>query len=196
VAALAGAAILALLAVDVLHARDSLAAGDVRYAAGPGQRDLWRSHSILPFHAANRLLAIEDDLAYRRAVRLFRLSQPRTPSLARFELAPLRAKAEAALTTTAASEHEPARRSELVNMLGVLTVARAAGDGFASPEALRNSVTLFRRAIHLDPSDADAKTNLELVLRVRRDAQHAQRNARTRVHRAARAGLGNTGSGY
>src|SRR5262249_36938194 len=172
-AALAAAAVLALLAVDVLHAHESLAAGDVRYAAGPGQRDLWSSSSIVPFHAARRLLGIDDDLAYRRAIRLFRLSAPRTPSLARFSLAPIRAEAEAALTAAAARETDRTRRSELVNMLGVLTVARAAGDALSSPEAMRNSVTLFRRAIRLDPSNADAKTNLELVLRVRRDRQQA-----------------------
>ena len=196
VGALAAAAVLAVLAVDVLHTRDSLAAGDVRYAAGPGQEDLWVSSSILPFHAARRLLGTDDDLAYRRAARLFLLSQPRTPSLARFTLAPIRAETEAALTTAAAHETDRTRKSELVNMLGVLNVSRAAGDALASPRALRDSIVFFRRAIRLDSSNADAKTNLELVLRVRRDRQRAQGTVGVREHHATRAGLGNGGSGY
>jgi hypothetical protein len=194
--ALALAAVLALLAVDVLHRESALASGDVRYAAGPGQRDPWQASQILPFGSARALLGVNDDLRYRRAVRLFRLSRPRRAALT-IGLAPARAEAEAALVSAVAEESNTVRRSELLNLLGVLALARAAADALANPEGLKASVSIFRSALDADPENADAKVNLELVLRATRRQQRTQgRRSTGHPPRGSRAGLGSTGRGY
>jgi hypothetical protein len=195
--ALALAAVCALLAVDVLHRDSSLSAGDVRYAAGPSQQDLWDASEIIPFGSARALLGVDDDLDYRRAVRLFRLSQPRTSPFARIGLAPARAEAEAALTTAAASEDDSTRKSQFLNLVGVLEVIRAAEDALGNPLAMRESVSTFRRALQTNPSNDEAKANLELVLRVRRQQQRTRGQLGSRPQRSARrAGLANGGRGY
>jgi hypothetical protein len=196
--ALALAVVLALLAVDVLHRQSSLAAGDTLYAADPGQRDLWHASEILPFRTARAVLGVGDDLEFRRASRLFVLSQPRTSMFASVGLAPARAEAAAALSTAVADEGDRVRKSQLVNLLGVLAVVRAAADALANPLAMRSGVATFRQALRFDPSNAEAKANLELLLRVRDQQQRrqAQSGAGRPPGARPRASLGSSGRGY
>jgi hypothetical protein len=193
---LALAALFALVAVDVLHREDSMAAGDARYAAGPSQKDLWEASEIVPLGTAVKVLGVSDDLEYRRALRLYRLSQPRTSTLVRVGLSPVRAHAEAEVTEAAAHEDDPVRRAELVNLLGVLSVARAATDPGQSGEVLQEAASAFRQAMRLDPSNANAKANLELVMRVRREQQRTPGGRGGRPPQASRVGLGDSGTGY
>jgi hypothetical protein len=193
---LALAALFALVAVDVLHREDSMAAGDTRYAAGPSRQDLWEASEIVPLGAADKVLGVDDDIEYRRALRFYRLSQPRTSTLVRVGLAPVRAQAEAEVTEAAAHEDDPVRRSELVNLLGVLSVARAAADPGQSAEVLQEAAAAFRQAMRIDPANANAKANLELVMRVRREQQRSAGGRGGRPPQASRVGLGDSGTGY
>jgi len=194
--ALALAAVLALFAVDVLHRESSLAAGDLRYDLNPGQKHLWRAAEILPFGAARSVLGVDDDLRYRRSVRLFLLSQPRTAVA--LGLAPARAQAEGALEEAIAAEGNTRHKSDLINMLGVLAVSSAASALLADPNAVHQSVSAFTRALQVDPANADAKSNLELVLRVLQRQQHQRQRERgaVRPRRGSKAGVAASGRGY
>jgi hypothetical protein len=194
--ALALAAGLALLAVDVLHRDDSLAAGDVRYALNPGDKHLWHASEILPFGAARTALGVDDDLRYRNAVRLFLLGQPRA-SIG-LGLAPARAQAQGALEAAIAAESDAERKSALINMVGVIAVSNAASALLTDPSAVNESISAFRRAIEADPGNINAKANLELVLRVLERQQRQRQHRRGALQRrtGSRAGLGAAGRGY
>jgi hypothetical protein len=180
--ALALAALLSLLAVDVIHRENALDSGDVRYTAGTAADDLWAASEILPLGTARKLLGVNDDLEYRNAARLFRLGQPRVANF-QFNLPPIRAEAEGALSRAATHEQDPERKSQLINLLGVLELARAAADTSQSPEVLQASAETFRSA-------------LELVLRVRRAQQQDSQQGGRPPQNASQVGLSKTGSGY
>jgi hypothetical protein len=195
--ALGVAVVLSLLAVDVLHRESSFAAGDARYAAGPSARDLWHASEALPFGAARTVLGVDDDLEYRRALLIFERARPRVNILTQFDLPPARAQAEAEVSAAASHEQDPVRKSQLVNLLGALALARAAADTPQSPSILQESAGIFRSAIALDPNNEDAKANLELVLRVRQDQRREERSNSGRPPKSSsRVGLSETGSGY
>src|SRR5262249_31646190 len=119
--ALVAAVFLAPLGVDVLHREGSLASGDVRYDLNPGEKGLWHASEILPFGVTRSVLGVGDDLRYRKAARLFLRAQPRD-SLS-VGLAPARAQAQGALEDAIAAENDAWRKSQLINMLGVVSVA-------------------------------------------------------------------------
>jgi hypothetical protein len=194
--ALAAAVVLALLAVDVLHREQSLSTGDVRYDLNPGDTHLWQATQILPFGAGRAVLGVDDDLRYRDAARLFVSSQPRAPIA--IELAPARAQAQGALEDAIAAESNPHRQSALINMLGVVAVSNAASALLSDPTAVHESISNFRRALRVDPTNVDAKTNLELLLRVlqRQERQQQRRRGGLQRKSGSRAGLGTSGSGY
>lgn len=193
--ALALAVFLALLAVDVLHREDSLASGDVRYDLNSGEKGLWQASEILPFGATRSILGVDDDLRYRNAARLFLLAQPRD-SLS-VGLAPARAQAQGALEDAIAAEPDAGRKSQLINMLGVVSVATAASAFVTDRTVVDESISTFRRALRVDSANLDAKGNLELLLRVLQRQQRQQTRHGARRRRAgSRAGISTTGSGY
>jgi hypothetical protein len=196
-AALAFAVLLSLLAVDVIHRDQALSDGDVRFSSGPSTTDLWAAKEILPFRPTRSLLGVDDDLEYRHAVDLFRLSRPRASVIGQFNLPPVRAEAEDAIAGAAAGEGDPQRRARLLNMLGVLALARVGADPAQSPSILSESVGVFRSALSLDPANDDAAANLELVLRIQRAAAPPrQRPGGRQQGRSSRAGNATPGSGY
>ena len=195
--ALALAVVFSLLAVDVIHRERALAAGDVRFAAGTSPQDLWRASEIMPLGAARTMLGVDDDLDYREAMRLFKLARPRDDVVGQFNLPANRAQAEDAISRISGTEEDAGRRSQLVNLLGVLALSRAAPDLAQSPSLLDEAAATFRLALRDDPENEDAKANLELVLRVKRDQQRQQSGDGARPgNDASRVGLSDTGSGY
>ena len=164
-ACLAAAVLCALLARDVGGWRAALRAGDVAAAdSAPGAAPAWTAHAILPFGAARRLLAIDDDLAFRRAVVLFRRAHTQIPS---FDLGPegtnLRVEAEAALARIVRSDSDRRRASVAANLLGVLALVDATTNATGTGTPIERSIFELQEAIHLDPADEQAKANLELV---------------------------------
>ena len=175
-------AVLLLFVMASVHRWEAaITRGDARFVAAPP--DLSQLNSGLPpppptrwkvptgFAAdiTERLLGLRDDMAFRRALALFRAVNPNPNEQVLFgqdpELPAKRIRAQQALTAVSKDDPDPRIRSRATNMLGVL--ART-GPTPVDPAEQRNQILttigLFTSAIKLDPNNADAKLNLELVL--------------------------------
>jgi len=158
-------AVLLLLAHDVRARQTSLREGDTRYSAAPGAAR-WRASTSLPFGVAGDLLGVDDDLAARRAIRLFRLADAARGGLdTALERQGTRARAELALADVA-RDARPAVASQASDLLGVLAFGDFASGGGRDADQAGRAVSAFADAVRLDPANEDAKVNLELVLRL------------------------------
>jgi hypothetical protein len=164
------AAALVLLALDARTWQQTVARDDIRFRALPGQRALWRPQSLLPADPASKLLSTGNAMAYRRALQLFWYSRVGAEPGTRQDLPTLRAGAARQLQHLMQSGNDAGQRSLAANLLGVLTVTTpvARQDQGAIEQIVKRSTGYFQRAIALDPSNHDAKQNLELVLRLTR----------------------------
>jgi hypothetical protein len=162
-ALVAAGAVLLLLASDVRDLDRALAADDERFRARPEVPVGWTGPGRVPFDAAARLLAVEDDVAYRRAVQLFWTSAPTEAAEGRRVIERRRVAAAAALGK-AARDADPARRGEASNLLGILALV-AGADSTTRVDSVQAAAESFRRAVVAAPASEDAKHNLELVLR-------------------------------
>jgi len=163
----AAALCLALAAIAALAARDagawgsSLRAGDVA-ATQPGEPS-WTPDQLAPFGLARHLLGIGDDLAFRRAVAAFHRARTGIPSFDNgLQGTALRVEAEAELAREIRNDSNGPRSSAAANLLGVLTVIDATSPA-GSQTPIERSIFEFEDAIHLDPGNEQAKTNLELL---------------------------------
>ena len=108
----------------------------------------------------------------------------------------LRASLEPKLIDASRAETDPRRRSRLLNLLGVVAMSRYAVDPGDRSNTVRAAIDSFSNAINTDPTNADAKFNLEIVLR---DFFHqvapASSTDRGRLGGNV-AGVGRDGSGY
>ena len=196
VAVLALAIVLAVLAIDVRHWQQSISSGDLRFQATPGRAQMWHASEVLPFGLARRLLAVDDDLAYRRAVRAFRLGRTRQENLGALLVPAFRAQAEAELSRLARGNGDAVRRSRALNFIGVLAFIRPSEEPVDAANRLDETVSTFRAAAELDPANEDAKANLELFLRLRGEAQRRSQEGRGSPADSPRAGLSQPGKGY
>ncbi|HXG77606.1 MAG TPA: hypothetical protein VNJ53_13655 [Gaiellaceae bacterium] len=162
-ASLALAAVAFLLALDVSAVRAALRDDDVRFRATPAER-LWSPRELLPGGFARRLLGVEDDLLFRRALRAVVLSHPETPGFSDPSYVVFRNDASAWLVDLVQHDASAERRSAAANLLGVLSFADAIADYTNRARLLEAAAGRFRQAIALDPENADAKFNLELTL--------------------------------
>jgi hypothetical protein len=184
------AVFVALLARDVGRRQAAFRSGDVEAAdAGPVRTTSWAAHETVPFGLTRRLLAVDDDLAFRRAVTLFRRAHRQAPSFnLGIEGTSLRVQAEAALAHEVRTDGDRRRASVAANLLGVLAVvdATSAGEG-ATP--IERSFFEFEDAIHLDPGNEQAKANLELVYQLKTppNSLHGSPRRRGRSHSGASA---------
>jgi hypothetical protein len=161
------AAGLFVLAADVRRWERTLAQDDLVFREAPGDPELFEAQARLG-GAARVLLGIDDDLAFRDALQLFWASVASPEVERRAESADLRRAAELALAGIAHSDPDPKRRSQVTNVLGVLSVAGLGSQlGAASGARFESAIMSFRSAILLDDGNEDAKFNLELVLRRR-----------------------------
>jgi hypothetical protein len=173
--ALAGAALAAaaavialLLALDIRRYEHRIAADDASLAANPGRADLWRPAQIVPFGAAKEMLGLDDDLAYRHALRLFLLGKPwSTASVPSLQLVTYRNEAQVELARLVQHDPNPARRSRELNLLGALSTAAVSPlDPAHRLNALVRATLSYRDAVNADDSDDSAKFNLEVALRL------------------------------
>ena len=200
-AAVAAGAALVLLAEDVRRWPDRFRAGDVRYRGAPLGANPWRRPDGLRLGVTERLLAVRDDLAFREAVRTFRLSRPRSDELPRgSEAERARATAEAVLAAVEADDRSRLRRSRVAVLLAILAYETSTAGGAAAGEALDRSEDELRRAVLLDPRNEEAKFNLELLLYLRSARPGAPAGAMGGAGgptgEAGGAGLGEPGRGY
>jgi hypothetical protein len=193
------ATILVLLALDARVWRTTVARDDVRFRALPAHKALWTPATVLPGDPAAKLIGTGDTLAYRRALQYFWYSRIDSNPEVRQDTPTLRATAQDKLLRLIASAPTPAERSAAANLLGVLVVTTPApgSDQDAVTQILTRGAQYFQKAIVINPRNADAKQNLELVLRLQRPGKgKLGRDARSGYGFGRGRGAGSEGSGY
>jgi hypothetical protein len=192
------AAVLVLLALDVHAWQTSLVRDDLRFRAMHSHRSLWRPQTTLPGDPARLLLGLGDSIAYRRAVQLFWYSRVGADPETRQDLPTTRAQAEESLQSVIDSGASAQVRSDAANLLGVIVVTSPLiSDPTAQVTTLRRAVGFFQESIAIDPTNADAKQNLQLALLLKKPGK-------SKIGRDARGGYGfgrgrgasQSGSGY
>jgi hypothetical protein len=191
------AVVLALLAVDVLRMPAALEQNDVRFDAAPRrQAGLWQGLGLLPGRPAERLLGLEEDLAYRRAMAMFLRVQPGKVQIYGPELENLRGRVQLELGLLSAADTNPKRRGQYLNLLGAMSLERYSSITFEAESILRRSVHTFRGAVETDPENADAKLNLELALRNAKAVELTGTDPDTGAAQGTEPGQGGPGGGY
>lgn len=156
----------ALLASDIRAWQAAVHAADTEGVGNPA-RSVPSAGEILPFHLARSLLGLEDDIALRRTLVLFRGGYSGIPSRDQSTSgAEARAEAEAALGRVIREEGDGRRAAAAANLLGVLVFVDSLSGVGQAPAPVEQSVVEFQNAIRLDPGNGDAKANLELALGV------------------------------
>jgi hypothetical protein len=163
-ACLAASALLALLAADVRTWQRTVEDGGVAAVDSAGSA-LWQADTTLPFGAARRLLAIDDDIAFRRAVALFRRAHA-PAQIDRTASNDVRVTAQTALARIVHSDGNRRRASAAGNLLGVLALIDATSGATGSATPIERSVFELQDAVRLDRDNEQAKANLELVYQV------------------------------
>jgi hypothetical protein len=150
------------LAHDLRSWQGGVERGDARFAAQPDAAR-WEARTWLPGDPALAALSISDDLAVRRGEKAFvvAMAAPQGYDDGR-KKAQIRGLAELALSDALANG-SPAQASRAGNLLGIL----AATDDSESDASVgdRRAAETFEAAIRADPTNENAKYNLELVLR-------------------------------
>lgn len=167
-AMLAAAAVLTLLAADVLRWRNHVERADARVLSGSTR--IWTADTRLPGDPARELLAVDDDVRFRRALQLFRLGNPRRPARNQHDLN-VRLAADSRLADVADSDPSDPIRSRAALLRGLLALETARGEPLRAETNLRRALTEMRTAIRLDDRNADAKYDLELVMRLLRTVE-------------------------
>lgn len=147
-----------VIAHDARAWRDALKTGDAVYARAPA-RARWIADTWLPGDPVGQALGASRDVELRRAVQLYVAAiETRRGFDAGETRLRARSAAESALAAVAA-QASPAAASQANDLLGVLQSLDRSGTG----DEL--AVSSFRTAVRADPSNLDAKVNLELALR-------------------------------
>jgi hypothetical protein len=168
VAMFALAALLTLLAADVLRWRGHLDRAD--FEVGSGSTRIWTADTRLPRDPAADLLDLDDDVQFRRALQLFRLGNPRRPARNQHDLN-LRLAADSRLADVAEGHADAAIRSRASMLRGLLALETARGEPLRAEVNLRRALTELRTAIRVDGRNTDAKYDLELVMRLLRTVE-------------------------
>ncbi|MDQ3381164.1 MAG: hypothetical protein M3546_12750 [Actinomycetota bacterium] len=206
--ALAGAALgclalavtFALLAIDASRWQDSFTSGDVRFRATPADERLWRPDELVPFAAARKSLAVQDDVDFREAVRALREADLEDAVISDPEVAIRRNEAQARLEAIVARDTDDSRRSRAAGLLGVLGLARFVYETQEREALLSATIANLTRAIALDPRNDEAKYNLELAYQRGRGLELTEASAGSNAAPGGQgskgAGAGQPGSGY
>jgi hypothetical protein len=199
-ACVALAAFVVLLAADVWRWGDAIAADDVRYREIPSADDLWDPGALFPLAVARNTLALDDDLAFRGAMRSMRLGKLEDTRSFDTDVLIHRAEAQSQLEAIAAGTGDPARRSRAMTLLGVLLLASPVSTAEEQRAALKTAIRHLRTAIELDPGNDEAKFNLEFALRRRGVGLSASGgstpNPTGTPNTSRGAATGSSGSGY
>jgi hypothetical protein len=181
------AVVVALLAADVRAWQHAF--------EGNGQA---KASTRLPWNVAARALTVGDDVQARRAIALFRATASVHGRLDNaLGVTAARANAETALAAVARGRG--ARASQAATLLGVLAFGDLARGGGRDSSQAETAVGDFENAIRAEPSDANAKYDLELLLRSLaargvRTGPGAGSGAGATGHKGA--GSGTPGQGY
>jgi hypothetical protein len=192
----AGGAALLLLAVDVNRVQSRVAADDLAYRTAPARRDLWQTPHLLPKTWATGLLGIEADIRARDALRVFKLGHPRVLFfVAGPDVISVRSSAQALLARAIDGEPDARRRSQELNLLGVLQlIAVGNGDPQERQRFLPRAAETFRASMATDAVNEDPKFNLELTLRMMQKQKQSGESQNGKGGVAAKGR--NAGNGY
>jgi hypothetical protein len=161
-----GAVVLGVVALALAHDvrawQESVDRGDARFATQPAAAN-WHAQTWVPGDPALGALAIQDDLAVRTGERAFvvAMATPKGYDDGRRK-AQVRGLAELALSDPLANG-SPAQASRAGNLLGILAATNDSESDAAVND--RRAAETFEAAIRADPTNEDAKYNLELILR-------------------------------
>jgi hypothetical protein len=189
------AVVLVLLALDARAWSSRFPADDLRYRRDASASKLWSPRELSPFGLDRSVLGIRDDVAYRFALREFRIGRP-LELVFSTAATTHRVQAQIALTDVAQSRDHAGRASQAANLLGVLGFAMATQDAAQRETFLNNAITAFRQAIALDPTNDDALFNLEYALDQLKGSGEQQAGGSDKLGQGGRAGLKPTGHGY
>lgn len=196
VLAVAIALVLVAVAVDVLRVPSELESDDVSFEAAPGrQAGLWDDLGFVPGRPGAYLLGVDDDVDYRRTLAIWVRVPPGTDIFGP-EQENLRGRLQSQLTEGSAADSNPKRRSQLLNLMGALSLERRSSDANESENVLRKAIETFRSAIAVDPTNQDAKVNLELALRNAKAVNLPGTDPDSGAAQGSLSGQGRAGSGY
>jgi hypothetical protein len=191
------AAVVACLAADVLGWRNAMRGGDRTFARNAGAAR-WHGNALFPGDPARSLLGLDLPLRFRAAEQAFAavraagegydngLSEARDRGEAEAELARLTRSKDGAIA------------SQANNLLGILAFSDASQTAASAPAPVDQAVADFQAAVRLDPTNADAKYNLELLLHqlIAHGTRHGPSNGAGATHGHRGAGGGLPGRGY
>ena len=156
-----------VLASDVRSWRDLFQRDALAYSAAPTSTVRLQASTALPHGVSKSLLGVGKNAEWLTALRKFQLAYQDTlglNSLGRSDYLLLN-QGEAALRKVT-QDPDPVRASQAYNLLAVLTFREALPGTGTDPNLLQQSLTELQDAVRLDPTDEQAKENLELGLRV------------------------------
>jgi len=196
--ALVAAAVLVVFALDVLRWNRQLSEQDLGFLAVPESATFHQPSALLPFGVAKKALAGEDDLVFRRQLQRFVRVRPGVVPVDAVQFEQLRGETQVELARLSRVDSDPGRRSRAANMIGVLALdpERAPTDFEEYSRLVQGAIDAFRYAVELDPSNVQAKRNLELALRIPGTATLPPNAPSGSGDVGRTAGLGTTGTGY
>jgi hypothetical protein len=156
---LLGAVVAAVLARDAWRTDDAIRDGDARASVGAVTSGAWDADTVFPGDPARSWLGLGDDLEFRELMLHGQAVADRGPATDR--------DAERTAVKNELGENERTdanrvRAARAANLLGVLLFTDP-DDPEVSPA--ERAVGSFQDAVLLDPGNAAAKANLELILR-------------------------------
>jgi hypothetical protein len=166
--------LLILLARDAWHTGRAVGDADARSQLGPVSPDAWQADTVFPRRFVNRLLGIDDDLAFRNAAMQVQFGVSGR-KLSPRQLIVL----ETALARIVQTDTNHTRASQAADYLGVLLYAdrstpqqaispyvnpKTPGLANAQKTPEEKAIEEFQTAVRLDPENAEAKRNLESLL--------------------------------
>jgi hypothetical protein len=211
-AGLALAVLILFTMADVRRWQRAVVRGDARFQVMPAAASEFGNiatppvahwnvpHGVLA-DTAKQLLGLGDDLAFRRALALYRSANPNPNEQAQFgsdpELPARRIRAQQALTAVSKEAPDRRVRSRATNMLGILArTGPTPNDPAEERNQILTAIGLFRAAIKLDPRNADAKFNLELLLQDPQTEVFVGTSPNGNPDAGKRGGTGSAGQGY
>ncbi len=190
------AVVLIAVAVDVLRLPGKIETGDIAFEAAPRRQvEPWRGIDFIRGWPAARLLDVQGDLEYRRLMKRFLRVQPGRDIFGP-DLENLRGRIQVELTTASASDANPKRRAQYLNILAAYMLERVGSSPTENEEILRRAIHTLRSAIDVDPEHADAKLNLELALRNAKAVNLPGTDPDAGGAEGTISGQGRAGSGY
>lgn len=163
-AALAAAVVSAYAAHEASLLDEEIRRSDAAFRADPARDDLWQVDHRVP--AVGRVVGSDDDVAFRKASRLFELLRRRGRDPYDFDARAFRADAQLALVEAGHTGLPRSVQSRSANLEAIMLVEEAIGDPRNGPTLFERALEGFRRSIRLDPDNEEAMFNLELLIRL------------------------------